>query len=168
MVFHDTSIHRHLAVAGIYHIVRRDFSVFKSYHDRGRFESRPRFEHITNSIVAHFVVLTVFALHHVDDGFHFSGSYLHQYHHTHTGIQLFQFIHQCFLANILHTYVDSTNQIATVNRWHIDNVQVFVHHLLTVCQSVPSFQDGVESKLDTISRSFGCVCIHISQCTGSQ
>ena len=130
MVFHDTSIHRHLAVAGIYHIVRRDLSVFKSYHDRGRFESRPRLEHITNSIVAHFVVLTVFALH--------------------------------------HTYIDSTNQIATINWWHIDNVQVFVHHLLTVCQSVPPFQDGVESKFDTISRSFGCVCIHISQCTGSQ
>ena len=168
MVFHDTSIHRHLAVAGIYHIVRRDLSVFKSYHDRGRFESRPRFEHITNSIVAHFVVLTVFALHHVDDGFHFSGTYLHQYHHTHARIQLFQLIHQRLLANILHTYIDSTNQIATINWWHIDNVQVFVHHLLTVCQSVPPFQDGVESKFDTISRSFGCVCIHISQCTGSQ
>ena len=55
-----------------------------------------------------------------------------------------------------------------INWWHIDNVQVFVHHLLTVCQSVPPFQDGVESKFDTISRSFGCVCIHISQCTGSQ
>ena len=70
--------------------------------------------------------------------------------------------------NILHTYIDSTNQIATINWWRIDNVQVFVHHLLTVCQSVPPFQDGVESKFDTISRSFGCVSIHISQCTGSQ
>ena len=71
-------------------------------------------------------------------------------------------------TNILHAYVDGTNQIATVNRRHIDNVQVFVHHFLAVRQSIPCFQDSVESKFDTMSGSFGCICIHISQRTGSQ
>ena len=168
VVFHDTSVHRHLSVAGVYHIVRSNLAVFESYHNRSRLESGPRLKHITDGIVTHFVILAVLALHHVDDCFHFSGSYFHQYHHAYAGIQLFQLVYQCFLANILHAYVDGTNQIATVNRRHIDNVQVFVHHFLAVRQSVPSFQDSVESKFDTISGSFGCICIHISQRTGSQ
>ena len=37
-------------------------------------------------LIQHFVILAVLALHHVNDSFHFSGSYFHQYHHAYAGI----------------------------------------------------------------------------------
>ena len=132
VVFHDTAMHRLLSVAGVYDIVRSDFSVFQSYHDRGCLEGRTRFEHIADCIVAYFIIFTVSALRHIDDGFYFSGCNFHQYDYTHGGVQLFQLVYQCFFANILHTYIDGGDQVATVDRGDIDNVQVFVHHLLAV------------------------------------
>lgn len=101
VVFHDTTVHRLLSVAGVYDIVRSDFSVLQSYHDRCRLESGSRLKHITDCIIAYLVIFAVSALGHINDGFYLSGCYFHQYDYTYGSIQLFQFVYQCFFANIL-------------------------------------------------------------------
>ena len=47
-------------------------------------------------------------------------------------------------------------------------IQVFIHHFLAMCQSVPPFQDGVKSQLYAISGSFCRIGINISQRTCCQ
>ena len=106
MISHFAAIHHHNTIPGVYFCFRCDLSIFKGHHDGSCLESRARFHHVTDGIVAHFVIVAIVSFHHVDDGFHFTGLYFHEYCNTYSGINFFQLVYQCFLADILHAYIE--------------------------------------------------------------
>ena len=168
MIPHLTTVHHHYTVSGIYFRLRSNFPVFKGYHDRSRLECRPRFHHIANGIITHFIIVAVTSFHHVDDSFDFTCFHFHQYGYTYSSIDFFQLIHQCFLADILHTYIESGDNVAAIYGSYIYDVQVFIHHFLAVRDTVTSFQQSVKSQFDTILCPLCSICIEVTQCTGCQ
>ena len=168
MVFHRAAVHHHDAVACVDFRMGSNLSVFKGYHDRGCLECGTRFQHIADGVITHFVIVAVARFHHVDNGFYFSGLYFHQYGNAHTGVYLFQLVYQCFFANILHAHVDGGNDVAAVYGSNVHYVQVFVHHLLAMGDTVTSFQQRIKGKFDTVFGSLRCIGIEVAECTCRQ
>ena len=139
MIPHLATVHHHYTISGIYFCLRSNLSVFKGHHDRSRLECRTRFHHVTNGIITHFIIVTVTCFHHIDDSFDFTRFHLHQYSYTYGSIDVFQHIHQCFLADILHAYIEGGDNVTAIYRSYIYDVQVFIHHLLAVRDTVTSF-----------------------------
>ncbi len=143
MVFHIAAVHHINPVAGFHHSLGGDDSVVQRYQYGCGLEGGARFHHVRDGIVAYLSVNAVIAFGHVYNGFDVSRLHFHQDGDAYGGVDFFQFIHQCFLCNVLHTYINGGDDIATIYRGDIHDVQVFVHYLLTVGDPVSTFQYGV-------------------------
>ena len=53
-------------------------------------------------------------------------------------------------------------------RGKVYDIQVFIHHLLTVGNTVSSFQQGVEGQFNAVTGSHGCIGIETAQGLGCQ
>ena len=96
------------------------------------------------------------------------GSHFHQYGYPDVGIDFLQLVHQGFFADVLHAYVEGGYDVTTVYRGKVYDIQVFIHHLLTVGNTVPSFQQGVEGQFNAVTGSHGCIGIETAQGLGCQ
>ena len=168
VVSHLAAVHIHNTVARVYLGIRGYLAIFQCHHNGGCLEGGARFQHIADGITVHFVVIAVSGFHHVDNGLYFSGSHFHQYGYPDIGIDFLQLVYQGFFADVLHAYVEGGYDVTTVYRGKVYDIQVFIHHLLTVGNTVPSFQQGVEGQFNAVTGSHGCIGIETAQGLGCQ
>ena len=168
VVAHGLAVHHLDAVASINDVVGRDFTVLQRHHDGGGLEGGTRLLQVADGEVAHLVIVAILSARHVDNSLHVACGYIHQDGYARHSFQLFQLVDQRLFTDILHVDVDSGDDIATIHGRTIHDVQVLVHHLLTVGDAFATFQQGVESQLDAILRTLSGIGIHVAQRTCSE
>ena len=114
--------------------------------------------------------LTVVAIHtflHIYYGFYVACGYFHNNGYTNIAINLFKLIDYTALCQILHAYINSGNDISTIDRRCVHDVKELVQHLTSMSNTVGTAQNRVVSQLQTAACSIFCT-EHVAQGTLSQ
>ncbi len=153
VVLHDAVVETVRAVARVHHVGGVNHAVLQRHHDGCRLEYRPGFHHVRYGVAVHLAELAVRTFRHVHNGFHVARGHFHHHGHAHTGgAQVYQLLHQGCLRNVLHVHVEGAHDVAPVNGRTVFDAQVFVHHLLAVCDTRCAPQQGVESQFQPVAR----------------
>ena len=128
VVLHRTTMHHFHAATCMNDIAGVGNSVIKCYEERGDLEYGTWLATITNGRINGFDVISVFILHHVDNGLHIASSYFHKDSDTHLTVHLraLQHIEQRTLGQVLHVDINRCDDITSVNRKGDGDVHVFV------------------------------------------
>ena len=150
MVFHGAAMHHVDTVLCVYFLVRGNVAVFQCDHDGSSLESGAWFHHVRYGIVLDFAVDAVVSFGHVHDGFNLAGLYFHEDSHAYISVDFLQLVEQGLFGDVLHTHIDGGDDVTTIYRRDVYNIQVFVHDLLSMAYTLFAFQDGIVLQFQSI------------------
>lgn len=170
MVFHLPSIHWPDAVACVHDLACVAHAVLQSCHDTDGLEDRSRLHEVADGVVLDLLIddLSVrsVAFVDVDDGFDVARLYLHddRYAHVAVDFRLFEFFDDGSFGQVLNAYVDGRDDVATVDRLFVDDVEILVEYLAAVSDAIGTTEQLVERQLQATARQASAVfqCIHIT------
>ena len=150
VIFHRTPVHLHHTTARMDNITGINHPIVESHKEGGDLKHRSWLATETDCPVHHFVIPSVTTPFHIDDGFNIARLYFHQDSDAHLTINLFQFINDGMLSQILHTHIDGSHDIGTIDRVQDGNIHILVQHLPTVHHTIGSTEDRVKREFETI------------------
>ena len=125
-------------------------AIVKRHEERGDLEHRSRLAAETDGTVHHLIIPSVAAPFHVHNGFDITRLHLHQDGHAHLTVDLFQFVDDSMLCQILHPNVNGGHHIRSVNRIQHGDVHILIQNFPAMHQTVGSTEDGIVGKFQAI------------------
>ena len=155
VVLHLPSVHRPDAISGVHDLACVAHAVLQCCHDADGFEYRSRLHEVADGVVLDLLIddLSVgsVALVDVDDGFDVARLHFHDDRHAHVAVdlRLFEFFDDGSFGQVLNAYVDGRDDVATVDRLFVDDVEILVEHLAAVSDTIGTTEQFVERQLQT-------------------
>ena len=87
-------------------------------------------------MVLPFGVVTLAVSFHVDNGFHVACLYFHDDGYSYVCTYLLQHVYEASFCQVLHAHVDGCNDVGSVDRRCVCDVEELVHHLAAVLDAV--------------------------------
>ena len=143
VVFHVPAVHLPYTAArfhmqgGIYD------SIVQSHQQGGWLEHGTWLQQVAHGVVVYLSILSVEAFLHVDDRLDVARLDFHDDGDTHVAIDFLQLVDDRTLCQVLHAHVEGRDDVGTVDRRGVGDVQELIAHLSAVYNTIGASQDRV-------------------------
>ena len=167
VVLHLPAVHWPYTSARLHPACGVHDSIVERYEYGCGLEYRAWFQEVADGMVLYLPVFAVYTFLHVHYGLDVACGHLHDYCHSYVAVNLLQLLYDGAFGQVLHPYVNSGDDVGTIDRWSVHDVEELVQHLPSVYESVGTSQYGVVSQLQSASGRVLCT-EHVAERTTGQ